>query len=114
MKPTHLSTASENARMARLFGYVRDAVIMLDPQGVVAFWSAGAAQILGREAPDALNKCYLELLPRPCRTAQTPLLLRALDGEAGSAEWQTSDPADRPMWLEGDFRPLTDDTGRRT
>ena len=113
MKPTFLSTTSENARMAQLFGYVRDAVIMLDPQGVVGFWSAGASRILGRQAPDALNRFYLDLIPKSCRAAQTPLIHRALDGEAGTAEWQTVGPDGGPLWLEGDFRPITDDSGRR-
>jgi two-component system, cell cycle sensor histidine kinase and response regulator CckA len=113
MKPTFLSTTSENARMAQLFGHVRDAVIMLDTFGVVVFWSAGAATILGRAAPEALNQCYPDLIPKPCRRAQVPLIHRALDGETGSAEWQTVDGTGNPMWLEGDFRPVADDTGKR-
>jgi two-component system, cell cycle sensor histidine kinase and response regulator CckA len=114
MKPTSLSTTSENARTAQLFAHVRDAVIMLDPFGTVTFWSDGAATILGRPAPDALSRCYLDLIPRPCRAVQVPLIHKALDGEARSSEWQTVDPAGKPMWLEGDFRPIADDTGRTT
>src|SRR5918992_1223830 len=46
MKPTLLSTASEQARMAQLFNHVRDAVIMIDPAGTVGFsvWLEGHFQ----------------------------------------------------------------------
>jgi len=37
MKATSLSTASEQARTAQLFRHVRDAVVMLDPDGAVVF-----------------------------------------------------------------------------
>jgi two-component system, cell cycle sensor histidine kinase and response regulator CckA len=114
MKPTFLSTASEHSRMAQLFQHVRDAVIMIDAAGVVGFWSTGAAQILGRPAVDALNCCYLDLLHPQCRVVQLPHIQRALDGAESSAEWQTIGPDGNAMWLEGDFRPVTDVDGRRT
>src|SRR5687767_7407898 len=113
MKPTFLSTASEQARVAQLFTHIRDAVIMIDPAGTVGFWSQGAADILGRPAPEALNRCYLDLLPPRCRAAQVPHINRALDGEASSAEWQRTGPDGQPAWLEGTFRPIHDPTGRR-
>ena len=113
MKATFLSTASEQARTARLFQHVRDAVIMLDPDGTVGFWSAGAARVYGRPAPDALNRPYLDLLPLPCRAAQESLIRQACDGDEVSAEWRTTNPDGRPMWLEGDFRPVTDPAGRQ-
>ncbi|HEX3150722.1 MAG TPA: PAS domain S-box protein [Gemmataceae bacterium] len=106
MKPTFLSTASEQSRIAQLFQQVRDAVIMIDPAGVVGFWSLGAAQILGRSAPDALNRRYLDLLHPLCRVAQVPHIHRALEGEETSTEWQTVDADGQPQWLEGNFRPM--------
>src|SRR5205085_11001740 len=99
MKPTLLSTASEHARVAQLFQHVRDAVIMLDPDGTVVFWSRGAADIYGRQATEALNHCYLELVPTHCRTAQARHIHRALNGEENSSEWQTVSLLNRPMWL---------------
>jgi PAS domain S-box-containing protein len=113
MKPTFLSTASEQARTVQLFQHVRDAVIMLDPAGTVGFWSAGAAQLYGRPAPEALNSNYLGLLHPRCRSAQVPHIHKALEGEESSAEWQTTGPEGEPLWLEGDFRPLTDAHGKR-
>ncbi len=111
MTATSLSTASEHARTAQLFRYVRDAVIMLDPHGTVGFWSAGAARVYGRPAAGTLNRPYLDLLPPACRETQGPLVRRAMDGEAAAGEWQTVGPDGRPMWLEGDFRHLTDPPG---
>lgn len=108
MKPTHLSTVSEQARTAQLFLHVRDAVIMLDPSGIVTFWSLGAAQLYGKPASEALNRCYTELLHPHCRTNQVPHLLRAIEGEEHSSEWQTTGPDGKPLWLEGDFRPVFD------
>lgn len=113
MKPTLLSTASEHARMAQLFMHVRDAVIVLDPLGVVTFWSVGAAKIFGRSAPAALNRCYFDLLTVKCRHVQVPLIQAALDGEKNTAEWQTTGAEGAVIWLEGDFRPMHDDMGRR-
>ncbi len=113
MKPTLLSAASEQARVAQLFQHVRDAVIMLDLAGVVGFWSRGAADIYGRQATEALNCCYLELLPPKCRVAQARPIHRALEDEESNAEWQTISPAGQPMWLEGDFRPVHDANGKR-
>lgn len=113
MKPTLLSSASEQARMAQLFNHVRDAVIMLDPAGVVGFWSRGAADIYGRSPTEALNCCYLELVPQRCRAEQVRLIHRALEGEESSAEWQTTSPTGQAMWLEGDFRPMHDANGKR-
>src|SRR4051812_49442369 len=92
MKTTFLSAASEQARTAQLFQHVRDAVVLLDPAGVVGFWSAGAARLYGRPAPDALNRNYLDLLPPRCRAAQVPHIHRALDGDESSAEWRSAGP----------------------
>jgi len=114
MKTTHLSTASEQACTAQLFTHVRDAVIMIDPAGIISFWSAGAAETYGRAATDALNRCYLEVLPAPCREVQVRHINRAMDGEESGAEWQTTAPNGKPMWLEGNFRPLTDNDGKRS
>ena len=113
MKPTHLSTASEQSRVVQLFNHVRDAVITIDPAGTVGFWSLGAAETYGRPATDALNRCYLEVLPARCRAIQVRHINRALEGEESGAEWQTTAPNGKPMWLEGSFRPLTDNDGRR-
>ena len=101
MKPSLLSTASEQARMAQLFNHVRDGVIMLDPE------------IYGRSPNEALNRCYLDLLSPRCRVVQVPQIQRALEGEDNSVEWQTIGPDDKPMWLEGEFRPACDPFGRR-
>jgi PAS domain S-box-containing protein len=98
--------------MAQLFTHVRDAVIMIDPSGIVGFWSLGAAQIYDRSAPDALNRCFLELIPPTCRAAQTRHIHRALEGEESTAEWQTKSRDGEPMWLEGDFRPVHDPNGK--
>jgi two-component system cell cycle sensor histidine kinase/response regulator CckA len=113
MKPTLLSTASEQARMAQLFTHVRDAVIMIDPAGVVGFWSAGAGRVYGRRAADALNRRYLDLLPPQCRAVQVPLLHKALEGEEAFAEWQTSGPDGSAVWLEGNFQPVHGPHGKR-
>lgn len=99
--------------MAQLFNHVRDAVIMLDATGTVGFWSQGAATIYGRQAPEALNRSYLSILPPNCRTSQTPLIHRALEGDELSAEWRTTSPIGSPMWLEGDFRPVVNNNGER-
>ena len=99
--------------MAQLFNHVRDAVIMLDHAGTVGFWSQGAAEIYGRPATEALNRCYLELLPPLCRVAQGKPIHRALEGDEGSTEWRTTSPTGTDMWLEGDFRPVVDANGKR-
>jgi PAS domain S-box-containing protein len=112
MKPTFLSTASEQTRVAQLFAHVRDAVILIDPDGQVGFWSQGAADIYGREAPEALNRSYMDLIPQRCRAPQIRQIQRALEGEESGAEWQTIDPDGKLMWLEGSFRPVNDGEGR--
>ena len=113
MKPTLLSHASEQARTAQLFSHVRDGVVMLDPVGVVGFWSAGTARLYGRLAPSALGQCYLDLLPPRCRVVQIPLIHKALEGDETSAEWQTTRPDGAIAWVAGDFRPVFDDFGKR-
>ena len=113
MKTTFLSAASEQARTAQLFQHVRDAVVLLDPSGVVGFWSAGAARLYGRQPPDALNRHYLGLLPPRCQAAQVPHIHRALDGDESAAEWRSVGPDGGAVWLEGDFRPATDGSGKR-
>jgi two-component system, cell cycle sensor histidine kinase and response regulator CckA len=113
MKLTRLSEASEQARVAQLFNHVRDAVIMLDPTGVVGFWSRGASQIYGRQPVETLNTCYLQLIPPRCRAAQAKPIHQALEGDESSAQWQTTGPDGEPMWLEGDFRPVHDANGKR-
>ncbi|WP_020475995.1 PAS domain S-box protein [Zavarzinella formosa] len=113
MRPTLLSTASEQARIAQLFMHVRDGVVMLDPIGVVGFWSDGAAELHNRPAPDALGRCYLELIPARTIAIQLPLIQRAIDGEEASGEWQMTRSDGVTLWVEADFRPLCDDYGRR-
>src|SRR4051794_31375670 len=109
MKPTFLSAASEQARVAQLFTHVRDGVVMIDPAGTVGFWSVGAEEIYGHPAPEALNRCYLDLLPARCRAIQVKHINRALEGEETAAEWQTTGRNGRPVWLEASFRPMHDD-----
>ena len=114
MRPTLLSTASEQARIAQLFMHVRDGVVMLDPIGVVGFWSEGAADLYNRSSPTALGRCYLDLVPARTIPVQLPMIQRAIEGEEASAEWQMTRDDGVTVWVEADFRPLCDDFGRRS
>lgn len=113
MRPTLLSTASEQARIAQLFTHVRDGVVMLDPIGVVGFWSDGAAELYKRSAPVSLGKCYLDLVPSRTIQIQLPLIQKALEGEDASGEWQMTREDGSPLFVEADFRPQYDEFGRR-
>lgn len=113
MRPTLLSTASEQARIAQLFTHVRDGVVMLDPIGVVSFWSDGASELYDRSAPISLGRCYLEIVPPRTISVQLPLIQKAFNGEECYGEWQIPQSDGSVKYVEADFRPLCDDFGKR-
>ncbi|QDU36806.1 Blue-light-activated protein [Maioricimonas rarisocia] len=61
-------------RDARIFRHIRDAVIVLDADGTVTDWNAGATRLLGWTVEGMIGRPYLERFPAPERSRIASLL----------------------------------------
>ncbi len=76
--------AAAEERFAALTRASRDAVVLVDPAGLVAHWSPAAESMFGRTAREALGQPFADLLfPEAERAARAQLLLAIRRGDAG-------------------------------
>jgi PAS domain S-box-containing protein len=102
-------------RFRLLVSGVKDyAIFMLDPDGGISSWNAGAELVLGYGATDVMRKNF-EFIYRPAdREARKPeadLKTAATEGKFEHEGWRFR-KGDVPFWAQVDIRSLRDDEGR--
>ena len=78
-------------RLALLLDAIADtAIYMLDPQGIVCSWNAGAQRLMGYRAEEAIGRHFSFFFPPDERQAGVPqqLLARAAGGRVESEGWR--------------------------
>jgi PAS domain S-box-containing protein len=89
--------AEQGARAAQALAYVAEAVILLDPVGIVRYWNPGAAALTGIDEPSALGMKADALIPG------WDAIEHRLGDRAGSVR---TAPLTLPLKLRGDERWL--------
>ena len=106
--------ASEE-RFRLLVDAVRDyAIVMLDPDGYLASWNAGAERVLGYAAEEVLGRHVSLFYADADRGAGRPMRDLREAAAAGRAEtegWRVRQGG-RPFWMNTVLSPLRDDAGR--
>src|SRR5687768_14444169 len=92
IKETLLEGTSEAERFRLLVEAVSDyAIYMLDPNGIVTSWNAGAERIKGYKASEILGRSFAEFYEEADRKAGIPqrvLDIAARDGKFQSEGWR--------------------------
>ena len=109
---TERERAAESVRFqARLLESVRDAVIVVDQQGVTSYWNAGAEEILGFTAKEMVGRTMQPLVV-PGMDAESGALWDAIKrGEIDSVDWRGTRKDGSPVWLDVRVSPLTNEGG---
>ncbi len=102
-------------RFRLLVSGVKDyAIFMLDPEGRISSWNAGAELVLGHRAPEALGRHFSWFYRPQERDAGKPdsdLKVAATEGRVEDEGWRLR-KGDVPFWAHVDIRALRDDEGR--
>jgi PAS domain S-box-containing protein len=108
-----LRDSEERFRM--LVSGVKDyAIFMLDPEGRISSWNAGAELVLGHRSSDVMGKhfeCFYRATEREAGKPETDLKTAATEGRVEDEGWRLR-KGDVPFWAHVDIRALRDDEGR--
>jgi len=110
---TQLRDSERNFRL--LVQSVTDyAIYMLDPEGTVASWNAGAARIKGYSAPEIVGRNYAEFFTPEDRHAGVParaLKIAGAEGRYESEGWRLRKDGSR-FWAFAVLDAVRDEEGR--
>jgi PAS domain S-box-containing protein len=102
-------------RFRLLVSGVKDyALFMLDPDGRVSSWNAGAELVLGYSSAEALGKHLSSFYREAEREAGAPenhLKIAAVEGRFEDEGWRVR-KGDQPFWAHVDIRALRENEGR--
>ena len=108
-----LRESEERFRM--LVSGVKDyAIFMLDPEGRISSWNAGAELVLGHRASDVVGKhfdCFYRGTEREAGRPAADLKVAEAEGRFEDEGWRLR-KGDAPFWAHVDIRALRDDEGR--
>ena len=109
--------ATEDERFRRLVEAVRDyAIFMLDPQGRIAIWNAGAQAFNGYEAHEILGKHFSVFYPADDQDAGKPeeeLRIATSEGRFEDEDWRVRKDGSR-FWANVIITPIRDARGELT
>jgi PAS domain S-box-containing protein len=101
-------------RFRLLVSGVKDyAICMLDPDGRISSWNAGAELVLGRRAREAMGQhfgCFYRATERDTGKPEHDLEIAAEQGRFEEENWRVRG-GDAPFWAHVDIRALRDDSG---
>ncbi|HYI05980.1 MAG TPA: PAS domain S-box protein, partial [Reyranella sp.] len=114
IKEALLEGTSEAERFRLLVEAVSDyAIYMLDPNGIVISWNAGAERIKGYKASEILGQSFANFYEPADRTAGIPqrvLEIAARDGKFQAEGWRVRKDGSR-FWAYVIIDPIRDPTG---
>jgi PAS domain S-box-containing protein len=106
------TAAAAVARDALLLSNVRDSVIVIDLDGIVTYWNAGASRIFGWSAEEMIGKPALQRYPEPIRSQAREMLAEMMNGKEFSGEWEDTRKDGSKIWVEARIDLLRDQEGR--
>ncbi|MDO8544840.1 MAG: PAS domain S-box protein [Opitutaceae bacterium] len=102
-------------RFRLLVSGVKDyAIFMLDPEGRISSWNAGAELVLGHRAHEVMGepfRCFYRVQEREQGKPQKDLKIAEEKGRFEDEGWRLRKGND-PFWAHVDIRALRDDDGR--
>jgi len=102
-------------RFRLLVSGVKDyAIFMLDPEGRISSWNAGAELVLGYRSNEVVGQhfeCFYRATEREAAKPQSDLKIAAAEGRFEDEGWRVR-KGDAPFWAHVDIRALRDDEGR--
>lgn len=114
-RQAELELRESEERFRLLVSGVKDyAVFMLDPEGRISSWNAGAELVLGHRAADVLGQHFEIFYQSAERSAGKPkrdLQTAAGEGRFEEEGWRLR-KGDTPFWAHVDVRALRDDAGK--
>jgi PAS domain S-box-containing protein len=114
MNETPLAPASEEARYRLLVESITDyAIYMLDPDGIVTSWNAGAERFKGYTASEIIGKHFSLFYPPEDREAGKPgraLKIAASEGRFESEGWRLKKDGSR-CWTHAVIDPIRAPSG---
>ena len=106
---------SDGARLELLIDAVTDyAIYLLDPDGLVRTWNAGAERIKGYRASEILGQHFSLFFTPEDKAADVPrqiLAARGRDGRAEEEGWRVRKDG-RRFWASSMVQPVRDARGR--
>jgi PAS domain S-box-containing protein len=100
------------ARDLELLTHVPDAIICVDPSGIVTYWNHAATTLYGWSAPELIGRPLTDRFPAELRTTIDEQLRRALTGEELSGEFEDYRKDGSRVWVDARAHRLLDDQGR--
>jgi PAS domain S-box-containing protein len=91
-----------------------DAAVLTDPTGVVLFWNDAAAKLWGWTASEMLGRPLMERFPESAREEAHTRLQQIAAGAEWEGESQGYHQDGSRFWIEGQVRPVRDDSGTIT
>jgi len=110
----HVRAAESVRFQARLLESVRDAVIVIDREGVTRYWNKGAEDILGFSAEEMVGHTMLPLVTAGTENDAADLWEGIQGGTTEMIEWRGTRADGSEVWLDARVSPLVDDEGRTT
>jgi PAS domain S-box-containing protein len=107
------STEEQLRLQAKLLDAVGQAVIAIDPLGIVEFWNAAAQALYGWTAAEAIGHPIADLVFTPAAREEMPPHFAAVArGESWTGESERCDRDGRAFYVHVMLSPLLDDAGR--
>ena len=108
------SLAAAESKLRLMVDGIRDyAILMLDPEGRVISWNAGAARIKGYEGPEILGESFSRFYPPESLAAGRPAQMLAQARETGRVEeegWRVRKDGSR-FWADTVITALRGESG---
>ncbi|MEO6878782.1 MAG: PAS domain-containing protein, partial [Gemmatimonadaceae bacterium] len=111
--PARRSTEEQLRLQAKLLDAVGQAVIAVDPHGIVEFWNAAAESLYGWTAAEAIGRPLADLVyADSARVMMPPLFAAAARGESWSGESERHHRNGHTFVAHVMLSPLLDDAGQ--
>ncbi len=110
--PTRRSNEEQLRLQAKLLDAVGQAVIAIDPRGIVEFWNAAAETLYGWTAAEANGRAISDLVyADSARALMPPLFAAVARGESWSGESERRHRNGHTFYVHVMLTPLLDDAG---
>ena len=93
-------------RYASMVAYSMDAIISLEPSGMIATWNAGAQNLYGYTADDVLGRALTRLAVPESEEFLANLAERVMDGEVVEAEVRQMCRGGHALWISIQASPI--------
>jgi two-component system cell cycle sensor histidine kinase/response regulator CckA len=102
----------EAQRDALLLANVRDSVIVVDLEGMVTYWNAGATRVFGWTAEEMVGRPMADRFPSEVRASVEALTRSILEGTEWSGEFEDYHKDGSRIWIDARVGCIADSSGK--